>query len=243
METKIGCCGFAKGRKRYFGRFGITEVQQTFYRPPKPEQTSKWREEASEDFEFTIKAWQLITHSPRSPTYRRAGIAIDKEKHDSYGSFRPSEEVFGAWEETSRIARILRATVVVFQCPASFRPSEENIRNMKDFFLTIDRGRLTFAWEPRGPWPRETIADLCEELHLVHCVDPFKDRPLTRGVAYFRLHGSPPGKTMYNYRYMKKDLRVLQDQCTAYDKVYCMFNNLFMWDNALEFIGMMRDQG
>ncbi|MEM2991420.1 MAG: DUF72 domain-containing protein, partial [Halobacteria archaeon] len=55
---------------------------------------------------------------------------------------------------------------------------------------------------------------------------------------YFRLHGSPPGKKMYSYRYSDSDLRLLHQKIKSYEdrgEIYCMFNNIAMWDDALRF--------
>ncbi|UCE39452.1 MAG: DUF72 domain-containing protein [Thermoplasmata archaeon] len=242
MELKIGCCGFARGRKNYHKKFDLVEVQNTFYMPPKSETARQWKMAAPPNFEFLVKAWQLITHSPKSPTYRRAKIMIEKDKQDRYGLFRPTKEVLDAWIKTLEICEVLKAKIVVFQCPASFRPTKENIKNMKVFFSSIERGAMDIAWEPRGDWPSDVILDICLDFKLIHCVDPFKDMPLTQQKAYFRLHGSPPGKTMYNYRYTKSDLQLLKKKCSGFDEVYCMFNNVFMYDNALEFMDIMGTQ-
>jgi len=94
--VKVGCCGFAKGRRQYFAHLKLVEVQQTFYRPPQPETAARWREEAPPEFEFAVKAWQLVTHSPSSPTYRRCGLDIPPERKDRYGYFSPSAEVWQA---------------------------------------------------------------------------------------------------------------------------------------------------
>lgn len=58
--------------KDYFKQFKLVEVQQTFYKLPKLETALKWRGTAPSDFEFTLKASQLITHPAASLTYRRA---------------------------------------------------------------------------------------------------------------------------------------------------------------------------
>src|SRR3972149_1570909 len=34
MQVKIGCCGFAMDRRKYYGAFPVVEVQQTFYQLP-----------------------------------------------------------------------------------------------------------------------------------------------------------------------------------------------------------------
>ncbi len=49
----------------------MLELQKTFYRPPRLPTAERWRRETPAEAEFTLKAWQLITHEPSSPTYRR----------------------------------------------------------------------------------------------------------------------------------------------------------------------------
>jgi len=231
VKVKIGCCGFPQPKARYFETFRLVEIQNTFYKPPKVETARKWRQEAPLNFEFTLKAWQLITHPPSSPTYRKAGIKVPQDKSSAYGFFRPTPEVFQAWETTLAIAEALEAKIVVFQCPAAFTPTEENIANMRAFFRELPRKGLIFAWEPRGDWSDSEIKRLCEELELVHCVDPFQRLPVTGGLAYFRLHG----KTGYSYRFTEEDLIWLKGQCEPFSEVYCLFNNVYMWESALAF--------
>ncbi len=239
MELKIGCCGFASGKKNYFKRFDLVEIQNTFYMLPKSETALKWRQDAPGDFQFSVKTWQLITHSPKSPTYRRANIIIEKDKQDRYGLFRPTDEVLNAWEKTLEICKILKAKIVVFQCPASFKPSKENIGNMRSFFSSIKRDSIAVAWEPRGEWSADVIRKICADFKLIHCVDPFKNMQVTKKKAYFRLHGQPPGKVMYNYRYTKDDLQLLKKKCAGFDEIHCLFNNINMYENALEFMDIM----
>ena len=235
-DIKVRCCGFATSRERYFETFGVVEVQKTFYQPPRISTAARWRQEAPPNFEFTLKAWQLITHEPKSPTYRRLVAEIPAEQIDRYGSFRPTAEVMGAWERTRDVAKALGASVVVFQCPPSFRPSDENIRNMKAFFQAIREREFTFAWEPRGKWDVETITALCKQLDLVHCVDPFKTKPVHGKILYFRLHG----RTGYRYKYTGKDLVALQELSGGTNTCYCMFNNVSVLDDAQAFQTIVR---
>lgn len=124
MDTKVGCCGFPVAKGRYFETFSAVESQQTFYQLPMVKTALKWRDEAPEGFEFTMKASQLVTHEPSSPTYRRYKRPIPKDRGDNYGFFRGTEEVMGAWKSTREIAESLQAKVMVFQCPPSFTPSQ-----------------------------------------------------------------------------------------------------------------------
>ncbi len=230
---KIGCCGFSKGRKTYFANFDLVEIQKTFYKPPKASKAQRWREESPEDFEFTLKAWQLITHPASSPTYRKAKIEVPEERRKSYGFFRPTEEVFDAWNQTIEIAEVLNASNIIFQCPGSFKESEDNIGNMREFFKEVNKNnmkkRYLFAWEPRGGWSEETIKSLCEELHLIHCVDPLVNNSLYGTPKYYRLHG---GKD-YRHKYTDPEFQELSR--IAVDDCYVLFNNMSMFEDALRF--------
>jgi uncharacterized protein YecE (DUF72 family) len=234
-QVKVGCCGFSRGMKDYFGQFSLVEVQRTFYKMPKLATALKWRQQAPADFEFTLKAWQLITHPAASPTYRKAGLKIPSGSEERYGFFRPSEEVRQAWEETRRFAQALGARVIVFQCPPSFRETTENVDNMRRFFKSESTSGFLRVWEPRGDWHEQTIKSLCLELDLIHCVDPLEREPLHGQPQYFRLHGGP----RYQHRYSEEELQRLKDKIGNTD-AYVLFNNLNMYHDALAFDRLMK---
>jgi uncharacterized protein YecE (DUF72 family) len=197
---------------------------------------TKWRREAPEDFRFCLKAWQLVTHPVSSPTYRKLKAPLPEGSRSAAGGFQPTAEVWNAWEATRGIARALRAAVIVFQCPASFRPTGPNIRNLEAFFRKVGTCGHMLAWEPRGEWPKDVVRDLCTRLGLIHCVDPFACEPATVGVRYFRLHG----RGGYRYRYSDADLRELRGRVLGYGAggTHVMFNNVWMKEDAARFIAM-----
>ncbi len=228
----IGCCGWSESQGKYFQDFRVLEVQETFYQPGGLGKYEKWRERAPRNFQFAVKAWQLITHEPSSPTYRRLKSAVPPSRKNRYGSFRPTKEVFAAWEVTALIAEALGARIILFQSPASFKPDAANRKNVRAFFSKIDRGSFTLAWEPRGTWEEKDVGLLCRDLNLVHCVDPFKARPLAGRIRYFRLHGLP-GYDL-GYQYTDEDLQRLQGMADRRTS-YVLFNNNTMRDDALRF--------
>ncbi len=230
----VGCCGFCIRQEEYFQKFRLLEVQKTFYKPPKPETAVRWKESAPDEFVFTVKAWQLITHSPTSPTYRKAGLKLTGLK-ENYGGFQTTPEVLDAWRVTRKIAGILGASIVIFQTPASFGPDPENVENIRRFFRTIERGGLTLGWESRGRWPESLLRDLTGELDILDVVDPFVRLPVTEGMAYFRLHG----RSGYRYRYSDDDLAQLAERCRMYRESYCLFNNVYMAEDAMRFIRLI----
>ena len=134
----VGCCGWAAARARYFKQFRTIELQSTFCQPPAVDLAEKWRRDAPKDFRFCLKAWQLITHGAASPTYRRLKAALPEKSRRAVGGFQPTEEVWRAWEVTQGIACALSAAVILFQCPASFRPTE---RNRHKFGSVLPQGR------------------------------------------------------------------------------------------------------
>ncbi|MDI6703974.1 MAG: DUF72 domain-containing protein [bacterium] len=235
MEQKIGCCGFPVARDRYYQYFDVVELQRTFYQPPDLPTIQKLRECSPPGFEFSLKAWQLITHPPTSPTYRKLRLSIPKKTKKNYGFFKPTDEVLGAWRRVDEISQVLEAKVIVFQCPASFTPTQENKKNLRRFFLSIKRRNYTFCWELRGEWADRDVESLCKELDLVHCVDPFKSEPTFGKIRYFRLHGIGG----YRYRYTEDDLRNLKAKDFKSPRVYYMFNNVYMFEDARRFKEMM----
>jgi uncharacterized protein YecE (DUF72 family) len=235
-QIKVGTCGFAMRRPEYYRTFPVVEVQQTFYKLPRVTTGERWRAGAPPGFEFTMKAWQLITHEPSSPTYRRLGKPIPAEMKDRYGSFRLTEEVLVAWTQTRAFADALGATIIVFQCPPRFTPTPEHMANLRRFFSSIDRTGWQAAWEPRGSWPADAIRGLCRELDLTHVVDPLNEDPIYGTMRYYRLHGL----TGYRYVHTDQDLQRLKVACDGELPTYCLFNNIFMAEDAVRFQALLR---
>jgi uncharacterized protein YecE (DUF72 family) len=237
-SVKIGCCGFRLSRAEYFLRFPVVEVQQIFYQPPQVETLRRWREQAPEDFEFTLKAWQLITHDSASPTYRRMKRELTDDERETCGSFRPTEIVREAWKVTRDCAEALGATRILFQCPARFKPTAANVENLRNFFSSVARAKFVFMWEPRGEWSRELIAELCRELDLIHVVDPLVERTATPERCYFRLHVRWGGRR----RYEDEELSEMYSMLPRGETSYVLFNNVRMADDAERFQRLVREE-
>ena len=216
----------------YVKHFAVVEVQQTFYQPPQVKTLEKWRADAPDDFEFTMKAWMLITHEARSPTYRRLKRELTEEEREQCGSFKPTPMVREALAVTLACAEALAARRLLFQCPASFKPTKDNIKNMRAFFSGIERPPdLQFLWEPRGGWPDQLVKELCHELDLTHVVDPFAARTVTPRRPYFRLHG----RTGFRYVYEDDELEELYAMLPRDKTSYVLFNNVRMREDATRF--------
>lgn len=225
VTLKLGMCGYTIGAAAYFKQFRVVEIQQTFYDPPQLATIERWRAQAPADFEFTMKAWQVITHMGTSSTYRRLKRAFSAHQRGEAGGFRVNDTTLAAWETTLDACRALHATAILFQCPASFKATPENAGAMRRFFETIDRpSGVRFLWEPRGPWPDDLVRPLCNELGLVHAVDPFIRPSLTPELLYWRLHGNGSAYASYSDDELRTIVAWLPVDAAV--DVYAMFNNI-----------------
>ena len=251
-KIKIGTCGFGdfmppiRWKERYASKLAayaetldILEVNNTFYQLPKISTCERWQEEAGNYLEFSIKAWQGLTHPVNSPTWRKRKEKLTDKQLAELGNLRPNDSVIQAWIETKKCAEALNASVCVIQTPSSFGCTKENRDNMAKFFSKIDRGSLSIAWEPRGDWNEnpEEIRAICKELNLIHVVDLMRREPLSDlNPAYLRLHGLNKKEYDYNYNYSAEELKELARKLIELGKnhetIYCLFNNLYMHENA-----------
>lgn len=238
----IGCCGwsylnehefdgfYTKHRdsilQSYAQLFSTVEINSTFYRLPRPTTAAKWRAEAdavNTRFEFTVKAFQGITH-----LHRFRGT----ESHDAFSHLK-------------QVCRILHARVLLFQSPASFKPTGGNIEAMRSFFERADRAELQCVWEPRGAWYDEPglVTEVCEQCALVHCVDPLRNEVLIDGaMVYFRLHGFGH-PSMYRYSFCREELsqigKIFHGLPENTHDAYLLFNNVDCYHNAREIMGSL----
>jgi uncharacterized protein YecE (DUF72 family) len=241
---KTGSCGWGYMRpKDFFGNgwevkfksvlqayaslYPTVEVNSTFYRIPKLTTVEKWRKEASEinkDFEFTVKCTQMVTHKIRF----------------SKGSIR-------FFDVMKTICKTLNAKILLMQSPSSFKPTDENIERLEDFFENIDRSDLLIAWESRGDWRKQPklVGKICKKFDLIDCVDILRNEPVWFGkkkVGYFRLHGFGL-ISMYSYNFSQRELEQVKEKIRKLGKkiktAYVMFNNANCYQNALQFMKLI----
>jgi len=218
---KVGCCGFPTSMKKYYESFSLVELNSTFYQYPREKTVEGWREKAPQDFEFTVKAHQDISHKAK---------------------MRVNETCLQAFERMKQICRALNSRIMLIQTPGSFRP--DRLGDAEKFFEEINPEDLVLVWETRGPaWEKpevyKKLGQILEKLDVTHVTDPFRVMPAYTGdIAYFRLHGL--GEQMYYYQYSDVELRRLRGLVTPYEKkgkdVYVLFNNLSMFDDGVRFM-------
>lgn len=265
-EVRVGTCGYrwydpdAEREAAYESKlqayadepaFDLVELNTTFYSLPQRSTTERWRDEAGESFEFAVKGWQAMTHEWRSPTWNGERDDVEDDDAldaDEVGALRPTDSVRAGWERTAARADALDANVVLLQTPPSFGATDDHAAAMREFLGGIDREGFTIAWEPRGDWLPNAgrVADICDDLGLVHVVDPLRDYPVSdHPTAYLRLHGLNADRYDYAYDYSGGELDTLaervEDLRADHETVYVLFNNDAMFENARAFTDRLDD--
>jgi uncharacterized protein YecE (DUF72 family) len=211
--VRVGTSGFCIRQQEYFDVFDAVELQPSFFRQPRLASAQRYRADAPQEFEFILRAFP------------------------ARGGFQDTPGVRKTWKSTLELARTLDTKFVIFQCPASFRPTDENIDSLWRFFEWAHRDRIRFGWEPRGDaWTDDLIRRTCVELSLTHVVDPFERATMRGRPPYYRLHGIGG----HGHRYCDEELIRLGEMCTT-PQTYCLFNNVSMREDAERFRHVLRD--
>lgn len=244
MVIKVGCCGFPVAKNKYFQNLKLVEIQQTFYKLVNEDLLEKRRKEAPKDFEFTIKAFQGLTHSIKSFTWKRSGLSKEElKKIEKYvGNLKVNKVTMEYWEVMLKYAKILNSKIILLQLPNSFNDSEENIKQAKEFLKNVESSKVIIALELRG-WKKENKLKIFEEFNAIDVVDLSFEKPsIVKDILYTRLHGKHEGnKIIYSYEYTKNELEKIKDYLLEINakESYVLFNNSSMFKNALEFISLL----
>lgn len=224
---KPGCCGFPVSQREYYRRLSTVEVSEAFYKPPKPETAERWRREAPEDFEFSLRAWLRITHPAASQAYARGGLPAPARERAGLGHFRSTDQVREAWERVRAVAEALRPRFIVFQTPTTFYPNADHLRDMYRFFKEARRGGALFVWEPRARWEDKLAARVCADLGLLRA------GAAEGAVRYLRLR--PEGGSSYARELAEEDFRAAADRAAGAKSAYVFLNNAGMWRDVRRF--------
>jgi uncharacterized protein YecE (DUF72 family) len=129
----------------YAERFRSVEINNTFYRMPKPSVLESWAAEVPADFKFVLKAPQRITHLQRL-----------KDSADSVSYFL---KVAGALAE--------RLGPLLFQLPPYLK---KDLPRLHDFLALLPRERPTAFEFRHQSWFDEEVFTLLREHQAVLCI-------------------------------------------------------------------------
>ena len=195
--------------ERYAHGLPAVEINSSFYRPHRTTTYARWAATVPDGFRFAVKVPKAITHEARLV-----------ETHGLLDAFLAQTSGLGS-----------KLGVLLVQLPPSLRFEAQVVER---FFTALRKrhpGRV--ACEPRHPsWFEPEAGALLEEAHIARVVADPAPVPAAvapggwKGVAYYRLHGSPK---MYYSAYTEPSLSQialeLRSRAKAGAEVWCIFDN------------------
>ncbi|TMJ16205.1 MAG: DUF72 domain-containing protein [Alphaproteobacteria bacterium] len=191
--------------ERYSARFKGAEINSSFHRPHRASTWRRWADSVRQDFRFSVKLPKAISHTKR---------LVDC-----------GEEVDRFLAEAGELGDKL--AILLLQLPPSFAFDG----GLAEDFLAglAARTPARLACEPRHPSWFEPAADaLLDRLRVARvAADPARVPAAAepggwRGLAYWRLHGSP---VMYRSSYAPAALQAYAEAMRNKDEAWCIFDN------------------
>lgn len=189
----------------YIRNFSTVEINNTFYRLPKPETFMLWRKSVPDNFVFSVKASRFITHIKRL-----------NDPQESLVRFLKAVEYLG-----DTLGPIL------FQLPPRFTCNIDRLT----FFLKCLPGHYRYTFEFRNPgWFNAEVYTLLKQHNCAFCIYDLNGSlsPLvvTADFVYIRLHG-PAGP--YQGKYSQTQLQEWSEKFTSWKAqkkdIFCYFDN------------------
>ena len=152
---------------RHYSRvFPTVELNNTFYRFPRPAQVEQWRKATPRGFRFSVKAHRAITHTRR---------------------LRDADELVRV--QLERVEGLKdRAGPLLFQLPPSLK---RDVPLLRDFLLLLPPMRRTVEFRHASWYADEVYALLEEHRTALTIMESDEDEPVLQFVGpfvYLRLH-------------------------------------------------------
>ncbi len=209
--------------EHYAKHFKTVELNNSFYRLPQVKTLSNWYQKVPDDFLFSVKANQAITH------FRKLKVVQEK------------------WQPFFSRTILLKEKLgaILFQLPPNFK---KNALRLEEFLKTF-KSSARFAFEFRDKsWFDEEVFEILKAFNcslVLHDSLELACPPLatTADFVYLRLHGV---ETLYNYEYSLDQLRKWANKIKSWLRqdrdVFCYFNNdidAFAVKNAKELLELL----
>ena len=138
----------------YASKLSAVELNNTFYRMPQQPMVESWKAQVPDNFRFSVKASQRITHF--------------KRLQDVDADTKYLLETVGALKE--------KLGVVLYQLPPNMKKDLERLRNFVKNLPTEVRGLFEF----RHPtWFDDEVLEVLKNQNLALCISDTDDLPVT----------------------------------------------------------------
>ena len=154
--------------KAYSEHFNFVEVNNTFYQYPSSRTVERWRQIVPDDFTFTVRCHQDLTHN----------IGL-----------QPTDEAVEVFSRMIWICKILDAPFLHLLTPANYFFDDGKIGQARDFFSTVNWKGVQLAWEVRSTIiPKLSV--LMQDMAIINSVDLSREQPTWKAdTIYTRLFG------------------------------------------------------
>jgi uncharacterized protein YecE (DUF72 family) len=148
--------------------FNFVEINYTFYHYPTLQLVGRWRKTVPEDFTFSVRCNQDLTH--------KIGL-------------KPTKEAYQILDQMITYCRLLDSPFLVLETPSNYVLDNNNVNAAKDFFASVSLKGVRLVWEIRAPATPQVIK-LMSDLKIIHCVDISVSKPTDwSDIGYTRLFG------------------------------------------------------
>ncbi len=218
--------GIEKGKMLdfYAKEFNLVEINSTFYALPNKYAVLAWNKKTPDNFVFTAKIPQEITHKRFLKNYEPV--------------FKEFYSLMYPLIDSGKLGCFLIQLPPTFSC--------ENEKDLKDF-LDFLPDTARFAVEFRHTsWDKADVTSLKEHKTAFVVTDSVKMKPdvkITADFGYVRWHGRNP-KHWYDYEYSESELQEwvpkIESMETSTEKLYLQFNN-HPYGQAIRNARMLKD--
>lgn len=199
----------------YAEHFNTVEINSTFYRFPTEKMLNVWYKKTPDNFLFTLKVNQLITHRKK---------------------FKDTQDLLTRFYKLSEILEN-KLGCLLFQIPPYISRNMEFLENLIDQLDSSKKNVIEFR---DSSWFNEEVYKVLRENQVEFCSVSAPDLPddliTTSSLIYLRFHGTgdrtedetkDATQEKYHHLYSEEELedRVQKIKESAAREVFCYFNN------------------
>jgi uncharacterized protein YecE (DUF72 family) len=195
--------------QRYAARFTGVEINSSFYRPHRPETWRRWAGSVPESFRFAVKLPRTITHERRLADCGALAASFLEEVQGLGGKLAvilvqfPPKFAFDAGLAEAFLASLAQAAPARIACeprhPSWFGPDADRLLDSLGVARVAADPAVVPAAALPGGW---------------------------RGLAYWRLHGSPiTYRSSYDEARLDSYAALVRGELEAGREAWCMFDN------------------
>ncbi|WP_018344655.1 DUF72 domain-containing protein [Cytophaga aurantiaca] len=207
MKVHVGCSGYnykewkglfypenlpqSKWLQYYAQYYNTVEINASFYRFPTDKSLKGWYDKTPENFRFSLKANNQITH---------------------YKKFKDTQTLIKEFYDVAASGLKDKLDCILFQLPPSVKYSYETLERILDQLNPAFKNVLEFR---SADWWNPVVYNALKSHKVIFCTSSYPDLPddfiTTADTAYIRLHGKTE---LYKSNYSNSELHDLSEFIT-----------------------------